>query len=60
MIIKSTIPVGFTRDIKERLGIDNCTFSLLSSCVKAVRCTTTCTHRVLSLVRRSARAERFC
>lgn len=27
MIIKSTIPVGFTRDIKERLGIDNIIFS---------------------------------
>ena len=27
MIIKSTIPVGFTRDIKERLGIDNVIFS---------------------------------
>ncbi|THE41078.1 UDP-glucose 6-dehydrogenase [Raoultella ornithinolytica] len=27
MIIKSTIPVGFTRDIKERLGVDNVIFS---------------------------------
>lgn len=27
MIIKSTIPVGFTRDIKESLGIDNVIFS---------------------------------
>lgn len=27
MIIKSTIPVDFTRDIKERLGIDNVIFS---------------------------------
>ncbi|HHT7530851.1 UDP-glucose 6-dehydrogenase [Raoultella planticola] len=27
MIIKSTIPVGFTRSIKERLGIDNVIFS---------------------------------
>lgn len=27
MIIKSTIPVGFIRDIKERLGIDNVIFS---------------------------------
>ncbi|MDV5429777.1 MULTISPECIES: UDP-glucose 6-dehydrogenase [Klebsiella pneumoniae complex] len=27
MVIKSTIPVGFTRDIKERLGIDNVIFS---------------------------------
>ena len=27
MIIKSTIPVGFTRDIKERLEIDNVIFS---------------------------------
>ncbi|MFZ4257941.1 UDP-glucose 6-dehydrogenase [Raoultella terrigena] len=27
MIIKSTVPVGFTRDIKERLGIDNVIFS---------------------------------
>ncbi|HBY0419125.1 UDP-glucose 6-dehydrogenase [Klebsiella sp. 2019SCSN059] len=27
MIIKSTIPVGFTRDIKKRLGIDNVIFS---------------------------------
>lgn len=27
MIIKSTIPVGFTQDIKERLGIDNVIFS---------------------------------
>ncbi|MFW8281578.1 UDP-glucose 6-dehydrogenase, partial [Klebsiella pneumoniae] len=27
MIIKSTIPVGFTQSIKERLGIDNVIFS---------------------------------
>ena len=27
MVIKSTIPVGFTRSIKERLGIDNIIFS---------------------------------
>ena len=27
MVIKSTIPVGFTRDIKARLGIDNVIFS---------------------------------
>ncbi|HBR1410462.1 TPA: UDP-glucose 6-dehydrogenase [Klebsiella pneumoniae] len=27
MIIKSTIPVGFTREIKKRLGIDNVIFS---------------------------------
>ncbi|HBS5870270.1 UDP-glucose 6-dehydrogenase [Klebsiella aerogenes] len=27
MIIKSTVPVGFTRDIKERLGNDNVIFS---------------------------------
>ncbi|AKK84062.1 UDP-glucose 6-dehydrogenase [Klebsiella aerogenes] len=27
MVIKSTIPVGFTRDIKERLSIDNVIFS---------------------------------
>ena len=27
MIIKSTIPVGFTKSIKERLGIDNVIFS---------------------------------
>lgn len=27
MIIKSTVPVGFTRDIKERLDIDNVIFS---------------------------------
>lgn len=49
MIIKSTIPVGFTRDIKERLGLIML-FSLRSSCVKDVRCTTTCTRRVLSSV----------
>jgi UDPglucose 6-dehydrogenase len=27
MIIKSTIPVGFTKSIKEKLGIDNVFFS---------------------------------
>lgn len=27
MIVKSTVPVGFIRDIKERLGIDNVIFS---------------------------------
>ncbi|MCP6193502.1 UDP-glucose 6-dehydrogenase, partial [Klebsiella pneumoniae] len=27
MIIKSTIPVGFTKSIKEELGIDNVFFS---------------------------------
>ncbi|MBA1847372.1 UDP-glucose 6-dehydrogenase, partial [Escherichia coli] len=27
MVIKSTIPVGFTKSIKERLGIDNLIFS---------------------------------
>jgi UDPglucose 6-dehydrogenase len=27
MVIKSTIPVGFTKSIKEKLGIDNVFFS---------------------------------
>jgi UDPglucose 6-dehydrogenase len=49
MIIKSTIPVGFTRDIKERLGIDNVIFSR-SFCVKDVRCMTTFILLVSSLV----------
>lgn len=31
MVIKSTIPVGFTKSIKERLGIDNLIFSPNSS-----------------------------
>lgn len=48
MIIKSTIPVGFTRDIKERLALIT-SFSLLSFCVKAARFTTTCTRLVSSL-----------
>ncbi len=35
-------------------------FSLLSSCVKVVRCTTTCTHRHCIVIgERSARAERL-
>lgn len=45
MIIKSTIPVGFTRDIKERPALIML-FSLQSSSVKAARSMTTCTRRV--------------
>lgn len=42
MIVKSTIPVGFTLGIRERLDTDNVIFSPSSS-AKAGRCTTTCT-----------------
>jgi UDPglucose 6-dehydrogenase len=48
MIIKSTIPVGFTQSIKEELGIDNVIFSR-SSYAKGKRFTTTCIRPVSSL-----------
>lgn len=40
MIIKSTIPVGFTQSVKEKYGIDNVIFSRSFS-VKGARCTIT-------------------
>lgn len=49
MVIKSTIPVGFTKSIKERLGIDNLIFSP-NSCAKVKLFTITFIRHVLSLV----------
>ena len=44
MVIKSTVPVGYTERIKRELGCDNLIFRP-SFCAKARRCTTTCTLR---------------
>lgn len=41
MVIKSTIPVGYTKSIREKTGSKNIIFSR-NSCVKARRCTITC------------------
>lgn len=41
MVIKSTIPVGYTKSIRERTGSGNI-ISVPSSCVRAKPCTTTC------------------
>ncbi len=49
MVIKSTIPVGFTKSIKERLGIDNLIFSPNFS-VKVKPFTITFIRHVLSSV----------
>lgn len=49
MVIKSTIPVGFTKSIKERLGIDNLIFSPNSS-AKVKPFTITFIRHVLSSV----------
>lgn len=58
MVIKSTIPVGFTKSIKERLGIDNLIFSPNFS-VKVKPFTIISILHVLSLVSVQNRAERF-
>jgi len=49
IIIKSTIPVGFTQKTKKKLGIDNLSL-LLSFCEKVKRCMIICIRHASSLV----------
>lgn len=51
IVIKSTIPVGYTAQLREKTGDEKIIFSR-SSCVKAMRCTTTCILRVSSSAHR--------
>lgn len=45
IIVKSTVPVGFTQSVREKYGIDNVIFSL-SFCGKGGRYTITCIRHV--------------
>lgn len=49
MVIKSTVPVGYTERIKRELNCDNIIFSL-NFCAKEKRCMTTFIHHESSLV----------
>ena len=59
MVVKSTVPVGFTRDLSARLGTAEPSSSAPSSCARARPCGTACTRRASSSASAATRGQAF-